>query len=52
MENVILTPHIASATWEAREAYGKLAVDAILDTLSGKKPNNLVNEDVWDKRRE
>ncbi|OGM28231.1 D-glycerate dehydrogenase, partial [Candidatus Woesebacteria bacterium RIFCSPHIGHO2_01_FULL_41_10] len=32
MENVILTPHIASATWEARNKMGSQAVDAILDT--------------------
>lgn len=51
MENVILTPHIASATHEARGEYGRLAVEAILDTLSDKKPQNLVNKDVWDKRR-
>jgi glyoxylate reductase len=51
MENVILTPHIASATWEAREEYGRLAVEAILDTLSNKKPGNIVNEEVWEKRR-
>lgn len=51
MENVILTPHIASATNEAREAMGKLAVFGILDTFSSKKPINLVNVEVWDKRR-
>ena len=51
MENVILTPHIASATWEARDDMGKLAVSAILDTLQGNKPKNIVNGDVWDKRR-
>jgi glyoxylate reductase len=51
MENVILTPHIASATWEARDMMGDQAVKAILDTLEGKKPDNLVNTDVWDKRR-
>lgn len=51
MENVILTPHIASATHEARYEYGKLAVEAILDTLSGQRPKHLVNEEVWDKRR-
>jgi len=28
-----------------------MAVDAILDTLSGKKPGNIVNEEVWEKRR-
>lgn len=51
MENVVLTPHTASATWEAREKMGELAVDAILKVLSGEKPENLVNEDMWEKRR-
>lgn len=51
MENVILTPHIASATWEAREKMGQQAVDAITSVLSGEKPQNIVNEEVWDNRR-
>ncbi len=51
MENVITTPHIASATWEAREKMGQMAVDALLDTLSDKQPSNIVNKDVWEKRR-
>ncbi|HKC04739.1 MAG TPA: D-glycerate dehydrogenase [Patescibacteria group bacterium] len=49
--NVITTPHIASATWEARNKMGEQAVNAILDTLSGKEPQNLVNPEVWEKRR-
>lgn len=51
MENAIMTPHIASATWEARNKMGQQAVDAILKTLAGEKPDNLVNEDAWDNRR-
>jgi glyoxylate reductase len=51
MENIVLTPHIASATWEAREKMGEQAVSAILDTFQGKKPENLINEEVWEKRR-
>ena len=51
MPNVILTPHIASATKEARDKMGEQAVNAILDTLSGTKPQNLVDETVWLKRR-
>jgi glyoxylate reductase len=51
MSNVILTPHIASATWEAREKMGNQAVDAILSATSGQKPENIVNDEVWDKRR-
>ncbi|OGM11796.1 hypothetical protein A2Z22_04470 [Candidatus Woesebacteria bacterium RBG_16_34_12] len=46
MENVVLTPHIASATWEARNKMGEQAVSAILDCLDGKKPENMVNEEV------
>lgn len=51
MENVIMTPHIASATHEAREAMGRLAVDAILSTFKDEMPPNIVNKDVWEKRR-
>jgi len=51
MPNVITTPHIASATHEAREAMGKLAVSAILETFSSKEPINIVNKEVWEKRR-
>jgi glyoxylate reductase len=51
MENVILTPHIASATWEARDKMCEMAVNAILETLTDKKPGNIVNEEVWEKRR-
>lgn len=51
MENVILTPHIASATWDAREKMGQQAVSGILDSLGGKKPQSLVNEEVWENRR-
>ncbi|HJY98462.1 MAG TPA: D-glycerate dehydrogenase [Patescibacteria group bacterium] len=49
--NTITTPHIASATWEARAKMGEQATSAILDTFSGKKPENLVNPEVWEKRR-
>lgn len=51
MENVILTPHIASATFEARQKMGELAVSAIVDFSNDKRPQNLVNPEVWEKRR-
>jgi len=51
MENVILTPHIASATHEAREAMATLAVNGIVKTLSNELPENIVNKDVWETRR-
>ncbi|MEK7497779.1 MAG: D-glycerate dehydrogenase [Patescibacteria group bacterium] len=51
LPNVIMTPHIASATYEARDKMGQLAVSGIINTLSGQKPENIVNIDVWEKRR-
>ena len=51
MPNIITTPHIASATWEARNKMGEQAVTAILDTFAGTRPQNLVDEAVWEKRR-
>lgn len=52
MPNVITTPHIASATYEAREKMGELAVNAIVKILENVIPENIVNKEVWVKRRE
>ena len=38
LENVVLTPHIASATEEARSAMGELAVKNIIAVLSNQPP--------------
>lgn len=42
MENVVLTPHTASATWGARQAMSTTAATNILAFVSGKKPLNAV----------
>lgn len=42
LENVVLTPHTASATVETRSAMAELAVDNVIAVLSGKNPPNLV----------
>ena len=43
MENVVLTPHLGSATRSTREAMGMLAVDALRAVLiDGRKPINSV----------
>lgn len=46
LSNVVLTPHTASATIEARGAMSRLAAQAILDVLGGKTPENLVNKEL------
>ena len=51
MENVVLTPHIGSATYEVRNKMGDLAFNAIIEVLEGKKPENMVNENMWENRR-
>lgn len=42
MENVVLTPHTASAAIETRERMGQIAAENIIAALSGKIPPNLV----------
>jgi lactate dehydrogenase-like 2-hydroxyacid dehydrogenase len=42
MSNVILTPHIASATREAREEMAILAAQNVLDFINGQKPKGAV----------
>lgn len=42
LENVVITPHIASATHETRGKMAEMAAQAVLDVLSGKEPQNLV----------
>lgn len=42
LANVILTPHIASATEETRQAMSRLAAQNIIEALEGRTPPNLV----------
>lgn len=46
MPNVILTPHIASATVEARNEMSLLVAKNILAALNNQTPPSLVNKDV------
>ena len=47
-DNVILTPHIASATGAGRRKMMVGAMNQILQVLRGEKPDNLINPEVWD----
>ncbi len=42
LPNVVLTPHIASATIEARSAMGVLAAENIIEVLNGRPPKTQV----------
>jgi glyoxylate reductase len=47
MANVVLTPHLGSATPEVREEMAKIVVDNILAFLEGRKLPNCVNPQVF-----
>lgn len=49
LDNVILTPHTASATIETRSKMAELAAQSIVDYFSGKIPQNVVNKEVLGK---
>lgn len=44
LENIILTPHTASATEETRQKMGELAAKNIIEALEGRTPPNLVQD--------
>ncbi len=43
LSNVVLTPHIGSASEATRKKMAQLAVDGVLAVLEGRRPSNLVN---------
>jgi len=51
-DNVLISPHIAGSTIEARENMGQIAGDQVLDILDGKKPPRLINPEVWPAYKE
>ena len=46
LSNVVLAPHIASATEKTRRAMVDLAVDNLRAALAGKKPPSLINTEL------
>jgi lactate dehydrogenase-like 2-hydroxyacid dehydrogenase len=46
MKNVVLAPHIASASRETRLRMAMMAAENLVAGLTGKRPPNLVNEEV------
>jgi D-isomer specific 2-hydroxyacid dehydrogenase, NAD binding domain len=51
-DNVIVSPHVAGSTIEARENMGRIAAEQALGILDGKKPPRLINPEVWPAYRE
>lgn len=49
MKNVVLAPHLGSATVEAREQMANIVVDNIVALLEGRRPPGIVNPQVLEK---
>lgn len=47
LQNVVIVPHIASASLDTRNAMGLIAAENIIAALSGERPPNLVNEEAY-----
>lgn len=46
-KNVVLIPHIGSATIETRSAMARLAVESVISAFAGRLPANTVNKKSW-----
>ena len=46
LENVVVIPHLGSATIDTRNAMGELAVENVFAAFDGKRPPTLLNPDV------
>jgi lactate dehydrogenase-like 2-hydroxyacid dehydrogenase len=51
LENVVLTPHIASASVDTRRKMSMMAAENAVAAIEGRRPPNLLNPEVWDQRR-
>jgi len=47
--NVVLAPHLASASLETRTRMAMMAVENTIAFFEGRRPPNLLNPDVWKK---
>jgi glyoxylate reductase len=52
MDNVVLAPHIGSGSYETRLKMCMMAAANLLAWLRGQRPPNLVNPEVWNRRRD
>ena len=47
LPNVVLMPHYGTNTFEARVGMVEACCERILDALEGKRPQNVVNPEIY-----
>jgi glyoxylate reductase len=51
LENVVVLPHLGSATVDTRIAMGMLAADNLIAGLEGRRPPTILNPQVWEAKQ-
>ncbi len=51
LANVVIVPHIASASVETRTRMATMAAENACAVMRGEMPPNIVNPEVWDRRQ-
>jgi D-3-phosphoglycerate dehydrogenase len=51
LRNVVLSPHTAGNTVEAARQLAVASADIVIAALTGRRPEGLLNTEVWEKRR-
>lgn len=46
--NVVLAPHIGSASVDTRRGMSMIAVENAVEAIEGRRPKTLLNPGVWD----
>ena len=52
LDNIVLTPHIGGATDESIARHSQMIATDLQKIVAGEMPVNLVNPDVWERRRD
>ena len=47
LDNVVIVPHLGSATVATRDAMGMLAAENLFAALEGRRPPSLLNPEAW-----
>ena len=48
-DDVVVTPHVASATADGKARIFRVAFQQAMDVIAGRRPEHLVNPEVWDR---
>jgi phosphoglycerate dehydrogenase-like enzyme len=48
-DDVVVTPHVASATSDGKTRVFRIAFRQAMDVIEGRRPEHLVNPDVWER---